>query len=73
MLRRAWELFANSPPALPQSRACWNVKPASRKNTLRKMARQTVDALWDGLGLARDDFSPNEGFNYFQTAGYGSV
>ena len=37
------------------------------------MARRTVDDPWDGLGLARDDFPPNEGFNYFQTAGYGST
>lgn len=36
------------------------------KTTLRK-------ALWDGIGLARDDFPPNECFNYFLNAGYGST
>lgn len=44
-------------------RACSNLKPASRKNRLRKMARRTVDAPWDAIGLARDNFSPNEGWS----------
>ena len=47
------EVFANFPPAFPPSRACCNLKPDSRKNRLRKIARRTVDALWDALGLAR--------------------
>jgi transposase len=67
------QVFANSPPAFPPSCACWNLKPASLKNTLRKMAHRTVDALWDGIGLALDDFPPNECFNYFLNAGYGSA
>ena len=46
---------------------------AKLKNTLRKMARRTVDALWDGIGTALDDFSPTECFNYFRNAGYGST
>jgi transposase len=46
---------------------------AKLKNTLRKMAHRTVDALWDGIGLALDDFPPTECFNYFLNAGYGST
>lgn len=44
---------------------------AKVKNTLRKMARRTVDALWNAIGVAIDDFSPTECVNYFQSAGYG--
>jgi transposase len=43
------------------------------KNILRKMARRTVDALWDAIGIALDGFSPEECFNYFRNAGYGSI
>jgi transposase len=43
------------------------------KNRLREMAHRTVDALWDGIGLALDAFRPNEYFNYFRNAGYGST
>jgi transposase len=46
---------------------------AKLKNTLRKMARRTVDALWDAIGIALDDFSPEECFNDFRNAGYGST
>jgi transposase len=46
---------------------------AKLKNTLRKMAHRTVDALWDAIGIALDDFSPEECFNYFRNAGYGST
>ena len=46
---------------------------AKLKNTLRKMARRTVDALWDTIGIALDDFSSKECFNYFRNAGYGST
>jgi transposase len=46
---------------------------AKLKNTLRKMARRTGDALWDAIGIALDDFSPEECFNYFRNAGYGST
>jgi transposase len=46
---------------------------AKLKNTLRKMAHRTVDALWDGIGTALDDFPPDECFNYFRSAGYGST
>ena len=46
---------------------------AKLKNTLRKMARRTVDALWDAIGIALDDFSPEECVNYFRNAGYGST
>ena len=41
------------------------------KNTLRKMARRTVDALWNAVGVAIDEVSPTECINYFQNAGYG--
>jgi transposase len=46
---------------------------AKLKNTLRKMAHRSVDALWDAIGIALDDFSPEECFNYFRNAGYGST
>ena len=46
---------------------------AKLKNTLRKMAHRTVDALWEGIGSALDDFPPNECLNYFRNAGYGSA
>jgi len=46
---------------------------AKLKNTLRKMSRRTVDALWDAIGIALDDFSPEECFNYLRNAGYGST
>ncbi len=46
---------------------------AKLKNTFRKMARRTADALWDAIGIARDDFSPEECFSYFRNAGYGST
>jgi transposase len=45
---------------------------AKLKNALRKMARRTVDALWDAIGIALNDFSPDECFNYLKNAGYGS-
>ena len=46
---------------------------AKLKSTLRKMAHRTVDALWEGIGIALDDFPPNECLNYFRNAGYGSA
>jgi len=46
---------------------------AKLKNTLRKMAHRTVDALWEGIGIALDEFPPTECFNYFVNAGYGST
>jgi transposase len=42
---------------------------AKLKNTLRKMAHRTIDALWDGIGIALDDFPPTECFNYLLNAG----
>ena len=38
---------------------------AKLKNTLRKMADRTVNALWEGIGSALDDFPPNECLKYF--------
>jgi transposase len=46
---------------------------AKLKNALCKMARRTVDALWDSIGNAFDDFPPIECCNYFRNAGYGST
>jgi transposase len=46
---------------------------AKLKNTLRKMGSRTVDALWDAIGIALNDFSPRECFNYLRNAGYGST
>jgi hypothetical protein len=34
---------------------------------------RTVDALWEGIGSALDDFVPNECLNYFRNAEYGSA
>ena len=45
---------------------------AKLKNALRKMACRTVDALWDAIGIALNDFPPDECFNYLKNAGYGS-
>jgi transposase len=44
---------------------------AKVKNTLRKMGRRTVDALWNAVGVAIDEVSPTECINYFRNAGYG--
>jgi hypothetical protein len=41
------------------------------RNTLRKMARQTADALWGPSNSP--DFAPIECLNYFRDAGYGST
>lgn len=46
---------------------------AKLKHILRKMARRTVDALWNGIGIALDEFPPHECLNYFRNAGYGST
>jgi transposase len=46
---------------------------AKLKNKLRKMARRSVDALWDAIAIVLDDFSPAECRNYFRNAGYGSA
>ena len=62
--------FCNSPQAFPPSSTCWNPKPASRKNTLRKMARQTADALW---GQSKSPDFQSNALNYFRDAGYGST
>ena len=46
---------------------------AKLKNKLRKMARRTVDALWDAIAIVLDDFPPTECLNYFRNSGYGST
>ena len=43
---------------------------AKLKSILRKAAERTVDALWDRIGTALDDFTPNECSNFFRHAGY---
>lgn len=40
------------------------------KSLLRKAAKRTVDDLWDQLGHALRDFSPQECRNFFRHAGY---
>ena len=44
---------------------------AKIENTLRKLARRTVDGFWSGIALAIEDFPPDECRNYFRHAGYG--
>jgi len=46
---------------------------AKVKNTLRKMARRTVDGLWNAVGVAIQDVSEAECRNYFRKAGYGYI
>jgi len=46
---------------------------AKLKNRLRKMAKRTVDALWDAIAIVLEDFSPAECLNYFRNAGYASA
>jgi transposase len=40
------------------------------KALLRKAARRTVAGLWEYLGAALDEFSPQECRNYFRSCGY---
>ena len=40
------------------------------KAILRKAAERNVDALWNRIGTALDDFTPNECSNFFRHAGY---
>ena len=46
---------------------------AKLKHILRKMARRTVDPLWDAIGSVLPDFSPQECANYFRNVGFGSI
>lgn len=43
---------------------------AKLKALLRKLAARSIDALWDGVGLLLQRFSPRECANYFANAGY---
>jgi transposase len=43
---------------------------AKLKTLLRKAAERTVSALWDGIAILLDAFTPNECANYFAAAGY---
>ena len=43
---------------------------AKLKGILRTVAARTVDALWDAIGAALDDFSAAECANYLRNAGY---
>jgi transposase len=43
---------------------------AKLKGILRTVATRTVDALWDAIGAALDDFSAVECSNYLRNAGY---
>jgi transposase len=40
------------------------------KTLLRKAAERTVPALWDRIGQALDEFTPNDCAGYFRHAGY---
>ncbi len=44
---------------------------AKLKNTLRRAAKRTREALWSAIGLVIADFPPGECLNYFRNAGYG--
>jgi transposase len=44
---------------------------AKVKNTLRKLARPTVDALWNAVGVAVDEVSPTECINETPAMGKG--
>jgi len=46
---------------------------AKIKNTLRKLARRTLEGLWSGFAIAIEDFTSNECLNYLLHAGYGST
>jgi hypothetical protein len=41
------------------------------KAHLRATAARTIDDLWKAIGSIRSLFSPEECFNYFNSAGYG--
>lgn len=43
---------------------------AKLKALLRKLAARSIDALWNGVGLLLERFSPRECQNYFANAGY---
>jgi transposase len=43
---------------------------AKLKALLRRAAARTVDALWDAIAGAIDQFSPTECENFFRSAGY---
>ena len=63
-----WLLPSYSPDLDPIERVF-----AKLKNRLRKMAKRTVDALWDAIAIVLEDFSPAECLNYFRNAGYASA
>jgi transposase len=43
---------------------------AKLKNRLRRMARRTIEGLWNGIGQALEDFTPAECANYIANSGY---
>ncbi len=44
---------------------------AKIKHIMRKLARRTMEGLWNGFAIAIKDFTPNERLNYLPHAGYG--
>jgi transposase len=46
---------------------------AKLKNRLRKMGCRTVNALWEAITTALDDFPPEQCANYIRNGGYGST
>ena len=61
------------PTALPPYRPDLNPIEqvfAKRKAWLRKIAKRTLDTLWDAVGDALNLFSSSECSNYFRHSGY---
>ena len=46
---------------------------AKLKAILRKFKERTIDALWDRIGTALEEFPPKECSNYLRHDGYGSA
>ena len=59
------------PPYSPDMDPIEQVFAEGQTHTADKMARRTVDALWNAIGVAIDEVSPTECINYFRNAGYG--
>ncbi len=67
--RGAWFLFL--PPYSPDLNPI-EMAFSKLKAHLRRIGARTIDALWKAVGEICDLFDPDECWNYFKTAGYGS-
>lgn len=67
--RGAWFLFLPpySPDLNPIEKAF-----AKLKSHLRRIGARTIEALWQAVGEICDLYEPDECWNYFKAAGYGS-